>query len=77
MNEYIVTIMRRGAWKPQVVATSSDSLLSLCQIFESTDDVTSYSVGEIDFRTYEVIDIYLPPSKDFPKWIPIKKAANK
>jgi hypothetical protein len=64
----VITVLRKGAWKTQVLACDNQYHLSICQIFESTDDVVQYSVVDMDVRTYTPHNMFIPDSKDFPKW---------
>jgi len=65
-----IVLLRKGATKTLSLNTTRQDMLSICQIFESTDDVTSYSVSEMD-KNYFHKDMYLESGKiDWPKWIP-------
>ena len=70
--QYKVSIRRKGASKWLNLMTDNGSLLSLCQVFESTNDVEEYVVGEIG-KNFQFVDKYLPDSQGFSKWKPIPK----
>ena len=65
-----ISIRRKGATKWIYCSTDQASLLSLCQIFESTNDVEEYMVGEIG-KFFEITDKYLSESYGFNKWKPL------
>jgi len=67
---YKISLRRKGASKWLSCSTDQGSLLSLCQVFESTDDVEEYMVAEVG-QFFEMKDRYLPDSQGFPKWKPI------
>ncbi len=71
---YKISLRRQGAWKWISCTTDNESLLSLCQVFESTKDVEEYMVGEVG-KYFEIKDRYLPSdsANGFPKWKPIPK----
>lgn len=64
---YKISLRRKGASKWIYCSTDQGSLLSLCQMFESTDDVEEYMVGEVG-PFFEIKDRYLPDSQGFTKW---------
>lgn len=74
---YKISLRRKGAWKWISCSTDEASLLSLCQVFESTNDVEEYMVGEVG-KYFEIVDRYLPSDSThgFPKWKPIPKTDN-
>lgn len=69
---YKVSLRRKGASKWIQCSTDQGSLLSLLQVFESTNDVEEYMVGEVG-QFFQITDKYLPESQGFPKWKPIPK----
>ena len=73
MKEMAVSVIRKGAWKRLTFMTSHESLLSILQIFEATDDVVDYQVAELD-KNFQHIDKYLPDMQGFSKWKPIKRS---
>lgn len=73
---YKISLRRKGASKWLSCSTDQGSLLSLCQVFESTDDVEEYMVGEVG-KFFEITDRYLPDSTGFAKWKPIPEGIAK
>jgi hypothetical protein len=72
---YKISIRRKGASKWIQCSTDLDSLLSVCQIFESTDDVAEYMVGEVG-KFFQITDRYTGNTEGFKKWKPIPKDTN-
>lgn len=65
----LISLLRKDASKRIICSASDTSLLSLLQVFESTNDVINYSVMHIgDNLTAK--DKFLPNLHGFDKWIP-------
>lgn len=79
INMYVISAMRKGATKPTVVSCTEGNYLSVCQIYQSTDDVESYQVGLIG-QDFQIRDKYLPTIEGvhnpWSKWKPIEKEEN-
>ena len=63
----LISVIRKGAFKRLNLSSSKESYLSICQIFESTDDVVDYYVVGMD-SNFKNHDMWLPDNFGFPKW---------
>lgn len=71
----IISILRKQAFKRLTLSTTEGNYMAILQIFESTDDVVNYMVGEID-KNFQHKDKFLPDMRGFAKWIPISVVEN-
>lgn len=67
----LITVLRKNASKWLVLETDKNNYLSICQIFESTDDVMKYTVQEFNPSQGKLVDIWLPNQRGFNKWIKV------
>jgi len=66
----MIRVMRHGASLAIFLFADDSNYLSLCQILESTDDVTFYQVAKLN-GAFKPIDRYLESNQGFPKWYPM------
>lgn len=71
-----ISVLRKGAIKRQMLSTTKGHMLSICQIFESTDDVVNYTVIEINMTTFKHKDLYLSNMQGFDKWTNLELGEN-
>jgi len=74
MKTITICVLRKGATKWSVLMTDRYNYLSICQIFESTNDVDKYTVHEHIAKGWPVEecikDLHLPHAPGFSKWVP-------
>ena len=73
----LIAVIRKGASKWLVLETDINNYLSICQIFESTDDVVQYTVEALNTGNYHRTDRWLPNQTGFDKWMKIPDDRNK
>lgn len=72
----VISLIRKGAFKRLSLSTNKGDYLAILQIFETTDDVVNYQVGELD-KNFNAKDLYLPDMVGFSKWKPVEYTVDK